>query len=179
MQKETNTSLHNTLSRIRICIFWFSIRVWLSSLSVYRIIGIETVVWFEPFLINAWDFLRVAECNQHFVAPATCHIPLWAAGLVTPFVTPATCHIPLWATRLDTRFVAPALYHMPIGVVSVWVREHPHEERTPPGEVFWTGSDSDAADIVKQNERMKEFEGGRRPTEGRSEIKGAIIRQTT
>ena len=160
MQKETNTSLHNTLSRIRICIFWFSIRVWLSSLSVYRIIGIETVVWFEPFLINAWDFLRVAECNQHFVAPATCHIPLWA-------------------TRLDTRFVAPALYHMPIGVVSVWVREHPHEERTPPREVFWTGSDSDAADIVKQNERMKEFEGGRRPTEGRSEIKGAIIRQTT
>ena len=42
--------------------------------------------------------------NQDFVAPALCHTPLWAAGLVTPFV-------------------APALRHMPMEVVSVRVRE--------------------------------------------------------
>ena len=69
------------------------------------------------FLIGAKDSLRVAECNQDFLVPTPCCIPLWAAGLVTPFVTPAP-------------------YHMPIEVVSVKVREHPHQERTPQGVVF-------------------------------------------
>ena len=44
---------------------------------------------------------------------------------------------------------------MPIELVSVKVREHPHEERTSSGVVPCT-----AAGIVRQNERMKEFEGG-------------------
>ena len=35
-------------------------------------------------------------------------------------------------------FVAPAPYHMPIEVVSVRVREHPHEERTHSGVVSGT-----------------------------------------
>ena len=35
-------------------------------------------------------------------------------------------------------FVTPAPCHMPIEVVSVRVREHPHEERTPSGVVSWT-----------------------------------------
>ena len=39
--------------------------------------------------------------------------------------------------RLNQDFVAPAPYHMPIEVVSVRVREHPHEERTPSRVVFW------------------------------------------
>ena len=69
-------------------------------------------------MIRAKDFLRVAECNQDFVAPAPCYIPLGAARLVTPFV-------------------APAPYHMPIEVVSVRVRKHQHLERTPSGVVFW------------------------------------------
>ena len=43
----------------------------------------------------------------------------------------------LWAAGLITPFVAPALCHMPIEVVSVRVREHPHEDRTPPGVVSW------------------------------------------
>jgi hypothetical protein len=30
----------------------------------------------ETFFIRTKDFLRVAECNQDFVAPALCHIPL-------------------------------------------------------------------------------------------------------
>ena len=34
--------------------------------------------------------------------------------------------------------VAPAPYHMPIEVVSVRAREHPHQERTPSGVVFYT-----------------------------------------
>ena len=41
---------------------------------------------------------------------------------------------------------------MPIDVVSVRVREHPHEERTPSAVVSWT-----AASIVRRHERMKEF----------------------
>ena len=45
---------------------------------------------------------------------------------------------------LDQDFVAPAPCHMPIEVLSVRVRGHPHEERTPSGVVFWTGSDEDA-----------------------------------
>ena len=39
---------------------------------------------------------------------------------------------------LDQGVVAPALCHMPIEVVSVRVKEHPHEERTPSGVVPWT-----------------------------------------
>ena len=35
-------------------------------------------------------------------------------------------------------FVAPAPSHIPIEVVSVRVREHQHEERTPSGVVSWT-----------------------------------------
>ena len=35
-------------------------------------------------------------------------------------------------------FVAPAPYHLPIEVMSVRVREHQHEERTPSGVVSWT-----------------------------------------
>ena len=60
---------------------------------------------------------------------------------------------------------------MPIEVVSVRVKEHQHRERTPSGVVFWT-----AAGIVRRNERMKEFEGGRRPTTGRSGTEGEMNR---
>ena len=38
---------------------------------------------------------------------------------------------------LDQDFVAPAPSHIPIEVVSVRVREHPHEERAPSEVVFW------------------------------------------
>ena len=69
--------------------------------------------------ITAKDFDHLGECNQDFVAPALYHIPLWAAGLVTPFVTPAACH-------------------MSFEVMSVRVREHPYQERTPSGVVPWT-----------------------------------------
>ena len=61
-------------------------------------------------------------------------------------------------------FVTPALTHMPIEVVSVRVREHPHEERTPSGLVSWTAAERDAAGIVSRSERKKEIEGGRRGT---------------
>ena len=71
-------------------------------------------------------------------------------------------------TTLDQDFVAPAPYHMPIEVVSVRVREHQHRERTPSGAVFWTAAARDEAGIVR---RMKEFEGGRRPTKGCSGTK--------
>ena len=74
-------------------------------------------------------------------------------------------------------FVAPAPYHMPIEVVSVRVREHQHRERTPSRVVFGTGSGREAVVIVRRNERMKEFEGGRRPTTGCSGTKGEMIRQ--
>ena len=57
--------------------------------------------------------------NPDFVAPAPCHLPLRAAGLVTPVVAPALCH-------------------MPVEVVSVRGSEHPHEERTPSEVVSWT-----------------------------------------
>ena len=77
------------------------------------------------FSIMTKDFVHLGECNQDFVAPALCHIPLWAAGLVTPLV-------------------APASYHMPIEVVSVRVREHPHEERTPPELVSYPRKKIDA-----------------------------------
>ena len=76
-------------------------------------------------------------------------------------------------------FVAPAPYHMPIEVASVRVREHQHRERTPSSIVSWTGSGGDAVVVVRQNERMKEFKGGRRPTTGRSGIKEEMNRQTT
>ena len=73
--------------------------------------------------------------------------------------------------------MAPAAYHIPIEVVSVRVREHPHEERTPSGVLFWTAAGRAAAGIVRRNERMKEFEGGRRPNTGRSGTKGEMHRQ--
>ena len=47
----------------------------------------------------------------------------------------------------------------------------------PSGVVFWTGSGRDAVVVVWQSERMKEFHGGRRPTKGRSGIKGEMNRQ--
>jgi hypothetical protein len=43
--------------------------------------------------------------------------------------------------------------------------------------VFWTAAGRDAAGIVRRNERMKEFEGGRRPNTGRSGTKGEMNRQ--
>ena len=52
--------------------------------------------------------------------------------------------------------MTPAPSNIPIEVVSVRVREHQHLEGTPSGVVFWT-----AAGIVRRNERVKEFEGGR------------------
>ena len=49
---------------------------------------------------------------------------------------------------------------------------HQHWERTPSGIVSWT-----AARILRRNKRMKEFEGGRRPSKGRGGNKGEMIRQ--
>ena len=40
-------------------------------------------------------------------------------------------------TTLDQDVLAPASYHMPIEVLSVRVREHPHDEWTPSGVVSW------------------------------------------
>ena len=57
--------------------------------------------------------------DQDLVAPTTCHVPLWATGLVTPFVTPALCH-------------------MPTEVASVRGREHLHRERMSSRIVSWT-----------------------------------------
>ena len=54
---------------------------------------------------------------------------------------------------LNQDFVAPASCNMPIEVVSVRVREHQHQER-------------DTTGLVRRSERMKEVEGGRRPTKG-------------
>ena len=82
-------------------------------------------------------------------------------------------------TTLDQDFVAPASCYMSIEVVSVRMREHQHLEGTPSGVVFWTAAGRDAAGIVRRKERMKEFEGGRRPTTGRSGTKGEMNRQTT
>ena len=71
-----------------------------------------------------------------------------------------------------SRFRGTRTMPLRIEVVSVRVREHPHEERTPSEVVSWT-----AAGIVRRNERMKEFEGGRRPTNGRSGTMGEMSRQ--
>ena len=46
-------------------------------------------------------------------------------------------------------FVTPAHYHMPIEVVSVRVREHQHEERTPSEVVSWTER------VKRVNERVR------------------------
>ena len=52
------------------------------------------------------------------------------------------------------------------------VYEQQHYQRTLSEVLSWT-----AAGIVSQNERRKEFEGGRRPTKGRSGTKGEMNRQ--
>ena len=57
---------------------------------------------------------------------------------------------------LDQDFVAPASCHMPAEGVSVSVREHRHDERTPEGVVSWT-------ELVG-TECMKKFGGGRSGT---------------
>ena len=57
-------------------------------------------------------------------------------GRVLTFLIEAKDFDQLGACNQD--FVAPAPYHMPIEVVSVTVREHPYEERTPSGVVSWT-----------------------------------------
>ena len=51
----------------------------------------------------------------------------------------------------------------------------------PFGVVFWTGSGRDAVVVISivENERLKEFDGGRRPTKGRSGTKEEMNRQTT
>ena len=48
-----------------------------------------------------------------------------------------------------------------------------------PSVVFWTGSDRDTAGILRQSERMKDFDGGRRPTKGYIGSKEEGNRQTT
>ena len=82
-------------------------------------------------------------------------------------------------TTLDQDVVAPAPCHMPIEVESVRVRERQHRERTPSGVMFWDRTERNAVVIVRQSERRQEFEGGRRPTTGRSGIKGDMNRQTS
>ena len=47
----------------------------------------------------------------------------------------------------------------------------------PSGIVFVTAAGRDTVGIVKRDERMKEFEGGRRPTTERSETEGEMHRQ--
>ena len=112
-------SSHHTLSLIMIKFVESPIRVWLLSLRVSLIIHMDILVAWRLLLIRAKDCLSEPECNQHFVSPALCFMPLWAAELVTPFVTPALCH-------------------MPFEVVSVRGREHQHWERMPSGVVSWT-----------------------------------------
>ena len=110
---------HYTFTRLE-AFFVSPIRIWLPSLSDSLIICKDNFGCLKTFvLIRTKDSSGVTECNQDFVAPAPCHIPLWAVGLVIPSVT-------------------PALDHMPIMVVSVRVREHPHRERMPSGVVSWS-----------------------------------------
>ena len=78
------------------------------------------------FIVNRRQMTRTNQqqdndtpLDQNLVAPALCHIPLWAAGLVTPFLTPAPSH------NLIER-------------VSVRVTEHQHEERRTSIVVSWT-----------------------------------------
>ena len=71
-------------------------------------------------------------------------------------------------------FVAPAPYQIPIEVVSF---------RAPAlGENAFCScildrTERDVAGIVRRSERTKKFDGGRRPTKGRSRSKGEMIRQ--
>ena len=74
--------------------------------------------------------------------------------------------------------MAPAPSHIPIEVSCSRIREHQHRERMPSGVVFWDRTERNAVVIVRQSERRQEFEGGRRPTTGRSGIKGDMNRQT-
>ena len=81
-------------------------------------------------------------------------------------------------STLDQDFVAPALCHMPIEVVSVKLREHPQEERTPSSIVSGTEQRercSKHSEAEWHNEGS--FEGGRRPTKGRTGTTGEMIRQ--
>jgi hypothetical protein len=67
-------------------------------------------------------------------------------------------------------FVTPAPCHIPIEVVSVRVREHPHEERMP----SW----SCVLDRTgREREWMKKFEGGRSGTKWNCEIANEHERQ--
>ena len=76
-------------------IFLSPIPIRMSSPNVSLISWITNFGYIETFFTTAKDFLRAGKWNQDFVAPALCHIPLWAARLVTTFVAPAPSHIPM------------------------------------------------------------------------------------
>ena len=74
-------SSNHTLSLIRIKFLESPIRVWPIPLSVSLIIHMEILVAWRLLLIREKDFFRVAECNQDFVAPAPCHMPVEIVGV--------------------------------------------------------------------------------------------------
>ena len=53
---------------------------------------------------------------------------------------------------------------MPIEVLSVRVREHPHEERTPSGVVSWTAAKRYSRHSAAELENEETVEGGRSGT---------------
>ena len=89
VQQGINSSWNHTLSS-GFDFFVSPIHVRLSSLSDYPIIWMPKDFASTLFWISAKDFFgQLGECNQDLVAPAPCHIPLWAVGLFTSFVAPA------------------------------------------------------------------------------------------
>ena len=138
-----NMSCLHTFSLIGIHFVEFPIRVWLSSMSVSRIIWIENLFWVEILLIWPKDFDQLGECNQDLVAPAPCHIPTESCGCGHSFRDSRTMSYALWSSECQNER-APAL------------REN----------TFWScvklgRAERDAAGVVRRNETMKKFERGR------------------
>ena len=114
---------------------------WLSSLGISCVIQKKKFGWVKTFLDLAKDFLFYSRGQAR------------SRGTRTMLYIPVGCGTA--HSFSDTRIMPYTHW----GSVSVKVREHQHRERTPSGVVFWT-----AAEAVRGNERIKEFEGGRRPT---------------
>ena len=53
---------------------------------------LRTPLWHSVVALVHW---LLGECSQDFVAPASCHIALWAARLLSPFVAPPLSHMPV------------------------------------------------------------------------------------
>ena len=127
------------------------IRVWLSSLTVSLLIQIESFVWVVTF----WDQGK----RLSFLLK-------WHPCM--PIVTHVTGH-----SSRGTRILPCA----PV-VMCVRVREGTSIKRENATRCcVFDRTEADTVGLVWQSERMKEFDGGRRPTKGRSGTKGEMNRQ--